>query len=348
MASVSTAATADAEPVLFDGPASGLARIQHVLHVYPVLSPAAVLLVSCVVFTIFGHGNFFAAGNFGIILQQTVVVGCLAIGQTLIILTAGVDLSVGTAMLFTSIVAARLAIDNGVPGGVALVLGGVIGMILGALNGALVTVVKLPPFIVTLGTFYIFGAIGLIYGKARTISFDTDATKNSILNWSGKTISVGEFKITTGVVMVVALYAVFAFVLANTSWGRHLYAVGDDAEAARLAGIDSTRVKFSVYVVAGLVYGLAAWIQIGRSATASMNNAADANLETITAVVIGGTSLFGGRGLLWGSLIGAVIVNVFNNGLFLAGVNQDYRRLAIGMLILVAVALDQWIRKLRK
>ena len=136
--------------------------------------------------------------------------------------------------------------------------------------------------------------------------------------------------------------------MSNTAWGRHVYAVGDDAEAARLAGIDSDRVKFSVYIVAGLIYGIAAWIQIGRSSTASMNNATDANLETITAVVIGGTSLFGGRGLLWGSLMGALIVTVFNNGLSLADVDTNYRRLAIGALILVAVALDQWIRKLRK
>ena len=108
-----------------------------------------------------------------------------------------------------------------------------------------------------------------------------------------------------------------------------------------------TAVK-NVDIVAGLIYGIAAWIQIGRSSTASMNNATDANLETITAVVIGGTSLFGGRGLLWGSLMGALIVTVFNNGLSLADVDTNYRRLAIGALILVAVALDQWIRKLRK
>jgi fructose transport system permease protein len=343
MTTASPSVPADAEHVLYDQSSGPLARIQHALHMHPVLSPAAVLILSCVAFTFFGNGKFLAAGNFGTTFQQTAVVATLAIGQTLIVLTAGIDLSVGTAMLFTSVFVAKFAVDRGLNGGVALALGLVLGMLLGALNGALVTRVKLPPFIVTLGTFYIFQAFGLIYGQART--FDH---LPSLLTWSGKSISIGSMKITTGVVMVVALYAVFAFALSNTAWGRHVYAIGDDPEAARLAGINVSRVQLSVYMVAGLVYGIGAWIVIGRAGNASMNNAENANLESITAVVIGGTSLFGGRGLIWGSLIGALIVSVFNNGLALAGVNTFYRLLSIGVLILVAVALDQWIRKLRK
>jgi fructose transport system permease protein len=152
-------------------------------------------------------------------------------------------------------------------------------------------------------------------------------------------------RITTGVLLALAMYIVFAYVLSNTAWGRHVYATGDDREAARLAGIDVTRVLISVYVVAGLVYAIGGWVQLGRSLSASSNAATDVNLETITAVVIGGTSLFGGRGRLWGTLVGALIVTVFRNGLTLADVDPYYQNFAIGALILIAVAMDQWIRR---
>ena len=112
-------------------------------------------------------------------------------------------------------------------------------------------------------------------------------------------------RITTGVLVALAMYVVFAYMLSNTAWGRHVYATGDDREAARLAGINITRVFISVYIVAGLLYAIGGWVQLGRSLSASSNAAADINLETITAVVIGGTSLFGGRGRLWGTLVGA-------------------------------------------
>jgi fructose transport system permease protein len=126
-----------------------------------------------------------------------------------------------------------------------------------------------------------------------------------------------------------------------------VYAVGDDTGAARLAGVSVTRVLLSVYVVAGLVFALAAWIQIGRTNAASPSVSSDLNLDSITAVVIGGTSLFGGRGIIWGSLLGAVIVGVFRNGLSLAGLDVLYQTLAVGALIIVAVSVDQWIRKAR-
>jgi fructose transport system permease protein len=127
-----------------------------------------------------------------------------------------------------------------------------------------------------------------------------------------------------------------------------VYATGDDPEAARLAGINTRRVLLSVYMVAGLIYAVGGWVQLGRSLSASSNAAADINLETITAVVIGGTSLFGGRGRIWGTLVGALIVTVFRIGLQLAGVNAYYQNFAIGSLILIAVALDQWIRRVGK
>jgi fructose transport system permease protein len=147
--------------------------------------------------------------------------------------------------------------------------------------------------------------------------------------------------------MVVLLYVVIGFVLKQTAWGRHVYAVGNDAEAARLVGISVNRVLLSVYTLAGLIYGITAWILIGRAGAASPNAITDANLESITAVVIGGTSLFGGRGAVLGTLLGALIVGFFRSGLSLAGVDDQYRVLAVGMLVLLAVAVDQWIRRVR-
>jgi fructose transport system permease protein len=330
---------------LLRGPTGIADRIQHALHRYPVLSPAFVLLVSCLVFTVFGEGRFQRPETIGIILQQTAVLATLAIGQTLIILTAGVDLSVGTAMLLTHLVVAKVFMDQGVPGIVALLIGAVVGVALGAFHGGLVTKIGLPPFIVTLGTFYIFNSLGLVYSDAQTISKEALGGPDGLLLWTGKGISIGSMRITTGVLVALVMYVVFAYVLSRTAWGRHVYATGDDKEAARLAGIDVGRVLLSVYMVAGLVYAIGGWVQLGRSLSASSNAAADINLETITAVVIGGTSLFGGRGRLWGTLIGALIVTVFRIGLSLAGVDPYWQNFAIGSLILIAVGLDQWIRR---
>jgi fructose transport system permease protein len=169
----------------------------------------------------------------------------------------------------------------------------------------------------------------------------------AILNLMGTRFSIGPFRLTIGVVVVAVLAAVVAFVLSQTGWGRHLYAVGDDIEAARLVGIQVDRVLLSVYTVAGLIYGFSAWVLIGRAGTASPNAIVGANLETITAVVIGGTSLFGGRGGIPGTILGALIVYAFNIGLALAGVDDQLRVLAIGVLIIVAVSIDQWIRKVK-
>jgi fructose transport system permease protein len=282
------------------------------------------------------------------------VLATLAVGQTLIILTAGVDLAVGTAMLLTHLIVAKTFIDQGVPAPVALLIGVAVGMGLGAFHGAIVTKIGLPPFIVTLGTFYIYNSIGLVYSKAQTLSKeqlgDDPVTRQpeGLLLWTGRTIDFGDLRPTYGVLVAIVVYAAFGFVLARTAWGRHVYATGDDKEAARLAGIDTTRVLIGVYVVAGLIYAIGAWVQLGRSLSASSNAATDVNLQSITAVVIGGTSLFGGRGRLSGSLIGSLIVVVFRQGLNLAGVNSDYENFAIGSLILIAVALDQWIRKVGK
>jgi fructose transport system permease protein len=318
-------------------------RVHHVLHAYPAISPAIVLVAAAIVFGLL-NPRFYLPANLSLIAQQVAVVGTLAIGQTLIILTAGIDLSVGAVMVFTSILMASSVANLGVPGPVALVLGLVIGTLAGGLNGLLVTRLRLPPFIVTLGTLNIYLALTLLYSGGQTVQSQDLA---DILLWTGTAIDVGPFRLTTGVVLMLVLYAVFWLVLGNTAWGRHVYAVGDDRESARLAGIRVDRILVSVYLVAGAVYAITAWILIGRVGAASPNAAADANLDSITAVVIGGTSLFGGRGIIIGSLLGALIVGVFRNGLALAGVEVLWQTLVVGVLVIVAVATDQWIRRVR-
>lgn len=318
-------------------------RIHHVLHQYPAISPAVVLVLSCIVFGIL-NPRFFLPENLSLIVQQVAVVGALAVGQTIIIMTAGIDLSVGAIMVFTSIVMAASASTFGLPGPAALALGLVVGTAAGGLNGFLVTRLRLPPFIVTLGTLNIFVALTLLYSGGQTIQ---SKDIPDLLLWTGQAINIGSFRITTGVLLMLAMYVFFMFTLKNTAWGRHIYAVGDDADASRLAGISVNRVLLSAYLVAGLVYAISAWIYIGRVGAASPNAGTELNLDTITAVVIGGTSLFGGRGIIIGSLLGALIVGVFRNGLSLAGVDVLYQTLVVGVLIIVAVAIDQWIRRVR-
>jgi fructose transport system permease protein len=167
------------------------------------------------------------------------------------------------------------------------------------------------------------------------------------MTWTGNSIPIGNFRLTYGSIIMLLLFGLFFYSLGRTAWGKHVYATGDDVEAARLAGIQTSRVLFSVYAVAGLLYAIAGWILIGRLASASPNVGVEYNLDSITAVVLGGTSLFGGRGMVLGSLIGALIVGVFRNGLQLAGVEVVWQGFAIGLLVLVAVSLDQWIRKVK-
>lgn len=323
---------------------SPLERLQRLLYRYPTISPLAVLVVA-VVLAGTANERFLDPSNLSLVLQQVAIIGALAVGQTLIILTAGIDLSVGAVMIFTSLVMGHLAGTAGLPGPAALAVGLLVGAATGLVNGLLVANVKLPPFIVTLGTLNVFTALALLTSGGRSVP---GRELGPLLTWTSNTFSVGPFQFTTGVLLVLLMYLAVGFALSKTAWGRHVYAVGDDAPAARLSGIRTRRLLLSVYVTAGVIFALSAWVLIGRVGAATPNAAVDANLDSITAVVIGGTSLFGGRGRLVGSLLGALIVGVFRNGLALARVDVLYQTLAIGILIIVAVSLDQWIRRTGK
>jgi fructose transport system permease protein len=318
-------------------------RIQHVLHGNPVLGPLAVLIVAIVAFSII-NVRFFSAANLSLVLAQVTVIATLALGQTLVILTAGIDLAAGAIAVFSSILMANFCVKLGMPGALALLLGFACGTAMGAVNGFLVTRLKLPPFIVTLGTLTIFFSLNSVVSNSETVR---GSDMPSIMSWTGTTIPIGTFRLTYGSIIMLILFAYFWYALRSTAWGKHVYATGDDIESARLAGIRTSRVLFSVYTVAGLLYAIGGWILIGRLASASPNVGTDYNLDSITAVVLGGTSLFGGRGGVIGTLIGALIVGVFRNGLQLGGVEVVWQGFAIGLLVLVAVSIDQWIRKVK-
>jgi fructose transport system permease protein len=324
---------------------SFLSSIRNAVRNYPTLVPALVLVVSIFVFG-FLAPRFLSPGVLSLVLQQVTVIGIVAIAQTLIILTAGIDLSVGAILVLSSFVMGRLAVMTGVPLPLAIAAGMAIGTLMGAFNGFLVAKVKLPPFIVTLGTLSVFTALKLWYSGSESIrNSDIEATAPALL-WFGEAAArpYGA-SITYGGVALILLAGIFWYILQHTAWGRHVHAIGDDPEAAILSGIKTDRTLISVYAVAGLICGFAGWVAIGRVGSISPIAFEEINLATITAVVIGGTSLFGGRGSIAGSVLGALIVGVFTTGLSLAGVDDYWQMFAVGNLVLIAVALDQWLRR---
>lgn len=320
-------------------------RIHRFFHANPTAAPAIVLITALMVFSVVAGERFLTPFNLSLVLQQVTIIGALGVAQTLIIMTMGIDLSVGAIMVLSSVVMGRLAVDFGLPPSAALMLGLLCGALCGAINGTLVTRIKLPPFIVTLGTWNIFFSLNLWYSNSQTIRSQDIEAAAPLLQWAGNAFTVFGARITFGSLVMIALVGAVWYALNWTAWGRHVYATGDDKEAAELAGIRTQRVLMSVYVVAGVICALAAWLMIGRIGSVSPQVGTMSNLDSITAVVIGGTSLFGGRGSIVGTLIGAVIVGVFRNGLALAGVDVLWQEFTVGLLILVAVGIDQWIRR---
>ena len=322
-----------------------LRRVQRALHRHPTVVPFVVLLLGVAAFSAIVGSRFLAPFNLSLILQQVTLVAMIGIAQTLVILTAGVDLSVGAIMILVTVITGHFAVQFGMPTLPAVLIGLAIGMGCGAINGALVTLVRLPPFIVTLGTWSIYGAIFLWYSGSQTIRAQDVTAAAPFLQLTGTAWSVYGARFTLGTGVTILTAVAMWYVLNRTAFGRHVYATGDDAEAARLAGINTRGVILAIYTLAGLICVLAAWVLIGRVGAISPNSGGTANLDSITATVIGGTSLFGGRGSIVGTLVGALIVGVFRNGLALAGLDALWQEFAVGVLIIVAVALDQWIRR---
>ncbi|GAB4214019.1 MAG: ABC transporter permease [Rhodoferax sp.] len=303
------------------------------------LGPFIALLLAVLFFSTQSE-RFLSAQNFALILQQVMVVGVIAIGQTLIILTAGIDLACGMIMALGGIVMTKFAADYGLSAPLAIACGLAVTTLFGVINGLLVTRIKLPPFIVTLGTLNIAFAITQLYSNSQTV---TDIPAGMTL--LGSTFKLGDTAIVWGAVLMLVLYGLTWLFLRETAPGRHVYAVGNNPEATRLTGISTDRVLLGVYGAAGLFYGIASLLSVARIGAGDPNAGQTENLDAITAVVLGGTSLFGGRGVVLGTLVGALIVGVFRNGLTLMGVSSVYQILVTGILVILAVATDQLSRK---
>ncbi|UUU24051.1 ABC transporter permease [Streptomyces sp. DSM 40750] len=304
----------------------------------PTVGPLAALAIAILVFSV-TTDTFLAPDNLSLVLQQSIVIGTLALGQSLIILTAGIDLANGAIAVLSTIVMAKLVFE-GESVAAALLLGLAVATCLGLVNGLLVARLGLPSFIVTLGALTVVYAVSRLYSDSRSYP-----VTNDVLVFWGNGVDLGGVLVTWGTFLLVGLYAFFLYVLNKTAWGRHIYAVGNASESARLTGINVRRTVLSVYVTAGLLYGIAAWQALGRIPNADPNSYQTANLESITAVVIGGTSLFGGRGSVAGTLIGTLIVTVLRSGLTQAGIDSLYQDVATGTLVVVAVGVDKVLRR---
>ncbi|MFT4729887.1 MAG: fructose transport system permease protein [Granulosicoccus sp.] len=328
-----------------DGKKTLVGYIQHWLHKMPSLVPLIVLVVSVSVFGLLLGSKFFSPFAMTLILQQVWIVGMVGAAQTLVILTAGIDLSVGAIMVLSSVVMGQCVFRYGLPAEIAVLAGLLIGALCGYINGILVAYVKLPPFIVTLGMWQVILATNFLYSANETVRSQDITEQAPLLQFFGDKIKIGSAVFTYGVIALVLIIFVLNYILNHTAWGRHVYAIGDDPEAAELSGVRVKQTLVSVYVLAGFICAIAGWMLCGRIGSISPTAGQLANIESITAVVIGGISLFGGRGSILGMFFGALIVGVFSLGLRLLGSDPQWTYLLIGVLIITAVAVDNWIRR---
>lgn len=293
------------------------------------------LVLLCIVITIVTP-NFLSVSNITNVFTQVSVNAIIAIGMTFVILTGGIDLSVGSTLAISGAVGASIVKSTGNVF-LAIIVAAVIGIAVGLINGLLVSKGKLQAFIVTLATMTIFRGATLVFTDGTPISKLPEAF---VKIGNGK---LGFMPIPVIITIIIAIIAVYA--LSQTRFGRYLYALGGNEDASRLSGINTDKIKTLVYVVSGFASAIAGVIITSRIGSASPNAGTGFELDAIAAVVIGGTSLAGGEGTITGALIGALIIGVLNNGLNLMNVSPFYQSIVKGLVILIAVLLDKKSRK---
>jgi ribose/xylose/arabinose/galactoside ABC-type transport system permease subunit len=300
------------------------------------LGPALGLVGVCALFAVLEPGTFLSVYNFQTIAAQTVIVGFGAIGMTFVIVSGGIDLSLGSVIALVSVVTA-LALKHGTSPVLSSVAGIATGLLIGAVNGLLITRLQVVPFIVTLGT------MGIARGMAKYLADEQkiDAPAQWLAQVMAKAPTLSWLLVAPGTWFMFALALAMGFVLKRTVFGVHTYAVGSNEATARLCGIRVPRVKVAIYTLAGLFGGLAGVMQYARLTVGDPTTAVGKELDVIAAVVIGGASLSGGVGGIGGSLIGAFLMSVLANGCTLTGVPNYVQEILIGVIIIVAVALDR-------
>ncbi|MCC6616127.1 MAG: ABC transporter permease [Anaerolineae bacterium] len=294
------------------------------------------LVVSFVLLCVFFASQtpyFLTQANLSTIASTIAIVGITSIGMTLVLITGGVDISVGSVAALSGVVTSLLWLEHGIPLGVATVLGILAGGLVGLLNGAIVTYLKINPLITTLATFSIVRGLAFVLSEGQT-----NLLSNEAFNFIGRGTVAG---IPFSLIVMLTLYLIFFFVLRYTSFGRNLYAIGGSPQASRLAGIAVTRHLLIVYVISGLLAAFSGIINVSQLASSAPRAAVGLEFTVITAVVLGGTSLAGGKGTLIGTLIGVIILRTLDNGLVLMQVSSFYQDVARGFVLILAVGFDQ-------
>ena len=299
----------------------------------------ASLIVLLIGFSI-ASGNFMQTSNMIAILQATSVNGVLAIAATLVIITGGIDLSVGTLMTFTAVTAGIVLTNAGMPLPLGVLAAIGMGAFCGLISGTFVAKMKIPPFIATLGMMLILKGLSLIVSGTRPIYFNDTPGFDQISRGS----LIGEIfpavPIPNGVLILFLVAIAASYILSRTVLGRYCFALGSNEEAVRLSGVNTDRWKMAIYALAGGICGIAGILIASRLNSAQPALGLGYELEAIAAVVIGGTSLSGGRGTVLGTLVGALIMAVLTNGLRVMSVAQEWQIVATGAIIILAVYAD--------
>lgn len=277
--------------------------------------------------------EFRTVDNFLSLLRQSSINGFIAFGMTCVILTGGIDLSVGSVLALTSAFCAYF-LTMGVPAGLAMVIALVIGVAFGIISGTLVTAGRLQPFIATLITQIVFRGFTMIFTEGKPISNLGDSF---LFKFMGKG---NLFGVPFPVILFVVAFVVIWFVLEKTTFGRRLYATGSNAAAAKLAGVNINKTKLCAYAISGGFAALSGLVLLSRLGSAQPLAGDGYELDAIAAVALGGTSMNGGRGRVWGTFVGVLIIAVLNNGLNILGVSSYWQEVVKGLVILVAVLSD--------
>jgi ribose transport system permease protein len=280
--------------------------------------------------------NFLNYTNVTAILFSTVVIGTLALGTTFVIITGGIDLSIGTGMALCAVISGKLIVDMGVPVVLGVVLTIAFGGLLGFINGVNVAIFRLPPFIATLAMMLVAQGLALVISNSAPIYF---TAKPGYVAISTGTLLPG-LNLPNAVPLLAILAVISAVVLNKTVLGRYTYSIGSNEEATALSGINVRRWKIVIYTLAGLFIGMAGIFISARLSSAQPATGAGYELQAIAAVVIGGTSLSGGKGSIVGTVIGALIISVLNNGLQIMSIPQEWQNVILGLVILIAVYAD--------
>jgi ribose transport system permease protein len=296
-------------------------------------------LVILIIFFAIASPFFLTWNNFVGIFLATSVVGILAMGVTFVIITAGIDLSIGTVMTFSAVMTAVFITNLGLPWPIGVVGGVLAGALMGTANGVLVARVGLPPFIATLGMLNVARGLALVISELRPIYFPDQPEFNEAFMGS-LTESVGLPDVPNLVWVFLAVAVINGFILSRTVLGRYIFAIGSNEEATRLSGVRTMRYKASAYIISGTMAGVAGVVLAARLNSAQPAVGFGYELEAIAAAVIGGTSLAGGEGSIFGTIIGAFLISVLTNGLRLLDVPQEWQIVITGCIVLLAVYLD--------